>query len=80
MINALNALVFRGLVIWFIDFYFSPINNGMRNFLQSLFYESGKLNFFIDKGIEFPLMLINLLFGLIFIIAGIVIAIFRNRE
>lgn len=80
MINALTALVFTGLIIWFNDFYFSPLNNGMRNFLQSLFYESGKLNFFIDKGIEFPLMLINLLFGLIFTIAGIVIAIFRNRE
>ena len=80
MINALTALVFTGLIIWFNDFYFSPLNNGMRNFLQSLFYEGGKLNFFIDKGIEFPLMLINLLFGLIFTIAGIVIAIFRNRE
>lgn len=80
MINALSALVFTGFVIWFNDFYFSPMNNGMRNFLQSLFYEGGNLNFFIDKGIEFPLMIINLLFGLLFTIAGIVIAIFRNRE
>ncbi len=80
MVNALCALVFSGIVIWFNDFYFSTASNGMRNFLQSFFYESGKLNFFIDKGIEFPLMLINLLFGLIFTTDGIVIAILRNKE
>lgn len=80
MVNALTALIFTGTAIWFNDFYFSTTCGGMRNFLQSFFYEGGKLNFFIDKGIEFPLMLINLLFGLIFTVIGIVIAIFRNKE
>lgn len=80
MINALSALFFTGILIWFNDFYFSPMNSGMRNFLHELFYESGKLNFFIVNGIDFPLMLINLLFGLTFTATGIVIAILRNKK
>lgn len=80
MVNALGTLVFSGIVLWFNDFYFSPANSGMRNFLQSLFYEGGKLNFFIDNGIEFPLMVINLLFGAIFTAIGIATAILRHKQ
>lgn len=80
MVNALAALVFSGAVLWFNDFYFSAANNAMRNFLQSFFYESGKLGFFIDNGIEFPLMIINLIFGVIFTAIGITTAILRNRQ
>lgn len=80
MINALGALVLSGIVIWFNDFYFSAANNSVRNFFQSLFYEGGHFNFFIEKGIEFPLFLINMLFWLIFTTIGIIIAILHKKE
>lgn len=80
MINALLTLTLSGLVIWFNHFYFSPFNENIRRFFQSLFYDGGHLGFFLERNIEFPLMLINIIFGLVFIIIGIFIAILRHQE
>lgn len=80
LVNALLMMFFTAVVIWFNDFYFSTLNDGPRNFLRSLFYDSGRLNFFIDRGIEFPLALINLLVALIFTVFGIMLTILRNQE
>lgn len=80
LVNAFLMLFFTSVVIWFNDFYFSVYNEEPRNFLRSLFYDSGKLNFFVDRGIEFPLMLINLLVALVFVVSGIMLTILRNQE
>ena len=80
LVNALFAITATTLIIWFNDFYFSSLATNFREFMQNLFYESGKLSFFIEKGIEFPLMILNLLISLIFIACGILIAILRKQE
>lgn len=80
MVNVLGAFILSGIVIWFNDFYYSQLNSSARNFLQSLFYEGGRLNFFIDKGIEFPLVLINMTFFVVLLIIGILVAILRRKE
>lgn len=80
MINAYLNLTFTGLIIWFNYFYYTSKCQSFRNFLRSFFYDGGKLMFFTDRSIEFPLMLINSFIGLVLLTCGIIISILRNQE
>ena len=80
MINAYLSVAFTGLIIWFNYFYFTSKFDGFRSFLYSLFYDGGKLGFFVNRNIDFPLTLINLIAGILLSAVGIVIAVLRNQE
>lgn len=80
MINAYLSVAFTGLIIWFNYFYFTSKFDGFRSFLYSLFYDGGKLGFFVNRNIDFPLTLINLIVGILLSAVGIVIAVLRNQE
>ncbi len=80
LVNAVSVLLCSSALVWFNDFYFCTQNNSMRLSLEKLFYSGGKLNFFIENGIAFPLMIINLTIGFVFLICGIITAVIRKRD
>ncbi len=80
MVNAYLTLAFTGIIIWFNYFYFTAKCTSFRTFMRNFFYDDGKLSFFTDRNIDFPLVVINCLISLVLMTCGIIIAILRKQE
>lgn len=74
LINSMWALIIFIMILWFNYSYNTPVFALLRNALEDFFYDSNHLQYFVNHQMNFPLMLINCLIGIIFIVTGIIIS------
>lgn len=81
LVNVMMIVIYEGFVFWFNNLYFTGIFSSMRKFLNELLLGENfsRGAFFVENSIDFPLFLMNIIFGIVAIVFGILFS-KRNKN